>query len=98
VRYEQNGADVATVKGHDLVDVKITLDAAAPGSGTWVKLITTPQSALNSLPPFYFIAPGETEATIKGLETRMPSVDTNLDTTASTVGSPKQTQPVLVKP
>jgi hypothetical protein len=98
VRYEKNRADVATVKGHDLIDVRITLDAQAPESGTWVKLATTPQAALNSLPPFYFIAPGETDRTIKALETRMPSVDTSLVTTASTVGSPEQTQPLLVKP
>jgi hypothetical protein len=98
VRYQQNGADVATVKGHDLIDVKLTLDAPAPDSGTWVKLTTTPQAALNSLPPFYFIAPGETDATIKALETRMPSVDTKLVTTASTVGAPQETQALVVKP
>jgi len=98
VRYQQNGADVATVKGHDLIDVRITLDAPAPESGTWVKLTTAPQAALNSLAPFYFIAPGETGATIKALEPRMPSVDTKLVTIASTVGSPQQTQSLLVKP
>jgi hypothetical protein len=98
VRYQQNGADVATVKGHDLIDVKIALDAAAPESGTWVKLTTTPQAALNSLPPFYFVVPGQASAMIKSLETRMPSVNTNLVTTASTVGPPQQTQALVVKP
>lgn len=98
VRYEQNGSDVVAMKGHDLVDVKITLDAPAPESGTWVKLTTTPQAALNSLPQFYFIAPGETSATIKSLETRMPSVETKLVTTAITGGAAQQTQPLVVAP
>jgi hypothetical protein len=98
IRYEQKGASVTAIKGHDLVDVKITLDAPAPESGTWVKLTTTPQAALNSLPQFYFIVPGETSATIKSLETRMPSVETKLVTTASTVGQPQETQTLVVTP
>jgi hypothetical protein len=98
VRYQQNGADVAAVKGHELLDVKITIDSPAPESGTWVKLVTTPQSALNSLPPFYFIVPGETTTTIKSLETRKPSVDTKLQTAASTIGPPQLTQPLTVQP
>lgn len=98
VHYEQNGAEVAAVKGHDLIDVKITLEAPSPESGTWVKLTTTPQAALNSLPPFYFVAPGQISSTIKDLETRMPSTDTNLVTTASTIGSSQKTRPLLVKP
>lgn len=98
VRYEENGANVALIKGHDLLDVKITLDAPAPESGTWVKLTTTPQAALNSLPSFYYIVPGDTTATIKSLETRMPSVETKLVTTAETAGQPQQTQPLIVKP
>jgi len=98
VRYEQKGTDVSAIKGHDLIDVKVTLEAPSPESGTWVKFTTTPQAALNSLPQFYFIAPGETSATIKSLETRMPSVEIKLVTTASTVGQPQETQPLVVAP
>lgn len=98
VRYENKGLDVDSVRGHDSVDVKITLEAASPESGTWVKLTTTPQGALNSLPPFYFIVPGETSATIQDLETRRPSANTNLVTTASTSGKPQQSQTLVVTP
>lgn len=98
VEFLQNGVATAKVKGHGLVDVKVTLESPSPASGTWVKLTETPQSALNSLPPFYFIAPGETEATIKGLETRKPDANTNLVATASTSGTPKQTQTLVVVP
>jgi hypothetical protein len=98
VKFEQNGADVASVNGHGLVDVKITLDSAAPESGTWVKLQTSAQSALNSLPPFYFISPGEMSATIEGLETRKPAANTNLSVSASTVGNAQRTKALVVTP
>ena len=98
VEFQQNGAPVTKVRGHDLVDVEVTLAGASPESGTWVKLTTSPQAALNSLPPFYFIAPGETVATIQRLETRKPSANTNLVTTASTYGKPQETQTLVVTP
>ncbi len=39
VEFTKNGKSVSTVKGHDDVDLTITLDAPAPPSGTWVKLM-----------------------------------------------------------
>jgi hypothetical protein len=98
VEFLLNGGPVSKVKGHDLVDVKVVLESPSPASGTWVKLTETPQSALNSLPPFYFISPGETEATIKALETRKTTADTNLVVTGSTVDPSKKSQTIIVTP
>jgi hypothetical protein len=59
--FTKNGKSVDTVKGHDNVDLTITLNAPAPASGTWVRLETTPPAALNSLPP-YSLDSGATDA------------------------------------
>jgi hypothetical protein len=97
VKFQVNGADVSHVKGHDLVDVNVVLSAPAPESGTWVHLAVRPQSALNSLPPFYFLPPGETTATIARMETRKPDGGkAELVVTAYTVGDRKQSQPLEV--
>jgi hypothetical protein len=97
VKFEVNGADVTRVKGHDLLDVNVVLAAPAPESGTWVHLTITPQSALNSLPPFYFIAPGEASATMTRMETRKPDGGkAQLVVTAYTVGDRQQSEPLEV--
>jgi hypothetical protein len=97
VRFEVKGADVRHVKGHDLVDVNVKLTGPAPESGTWVRLTITPQSALNSLPPFFFFAPGESTATMTGMETRKPDGGkSELVVTASTAGDRQNSEPLEV--
>jgi hypothetical protein len=98
IQFEKNGKNVDTVKGHDSVDVMIALDAPAPASGTWVKLETSPPTALNSLPPFYLVRSQQTQATISSLETQEPTANTNLVVSASTVGPTRHTKTLVVTP
>jgi hypothetical protein len=96
--FTKNGKSINSVKGHDTVDLVLTLDAPAPASGTWVKLETTPAGSLNSLPPYYRFPPRETQATIPGMELQEPSTNTTLTVTASTVGRSQQTQQLTILP
>jgi hypothetical protein len=96
--FTKNGKPVDTVKGHDTVDLTLTLNAPAPASGTWVKLETTPPGVLNSLPPYFRIPARQTQATIPDLEVRKPASNATLIVTASTVGRPQQTQQLTILP
>jgi hypothetical protein len=96
--FTKDGKSVDTVKGHDTIDLTLTLDAPAPASGTWVKLETTPPGVLNSLPPYFHIAARETQATISDMEVRKPSSNATLIVTASTVGRPQKTQQLTILP
>ena len=96
--FTQNGKSVDTVKGHDSVDLMLTLNAPAPASGTWVKLETTPPGVLNSLPQFFRIPARQTQAVIAGMEVRRPESNATLMVTASTVGRPQQTQELTILP
>ncbi len=98
VLFERGGKEVETVKGHDSVDVAITLNAPAPPSGTWVKLETVPPSALNSLPPFFLVPPQQSQAIVTDLETRKPASNTNLVIRASTVGRAQVTGNLVITP
>ncbi len=96
--FSKNGKPVDTVKGHDTVDLTLTLNAPAPPSGTWVKLETTPPGVLNSLPPYFHFPARQTQATIPDLEVRRPASNATLLVTASTVGRPQQTQQLTIVP
>jgi hypothetical protein len=98
VEFAKNDLPIQSVKGHDVVDVQLTLSAPAPASGTWVKLETTPPGALNSLPPYFRISPQQTQETIRGLEVRKPASAVTILVTASTVGRPQQTQNLTILP
>ena len=97
-RFTKNGQPADTVKGHDTIDLTLTLDAPAPASGTWVKLETTPPGILNSLPPYFRIPARETQATIPDMEVRKPASNETLIVTASTIGRPQQTQQLTIVP
>src|SRR6202042_2444101 len=45
-KFTKEGNGVDSVKGHDTVDITLTLDAPAPPSGTWVKLEAEPAGLL----------------------------------------------------
>jgi hypothetical protein len=96
--FTKEGKSVDTVKGHDSVDLTLTLDAPAPASGTWVKLETTPAAVLNSLPLYFRIPARQTQATIAAMELRKPASNATLVVVASTVGRPQQTQPLTILP
>lgn len=96
--FTKDGKSVDSVKGHDTIDLTLTLNAPAPASGTWVKLETTPPGVLNSLPPYFHMAARETQATIADMEVRKPSSNATLIVTASTVGRPQQTQQLTILP
>jgi hypothetical protein len=96
--FTKNGKPVDTVKGHDTVDLTLTLNSPAPASGTWVKLETTPPGVLNSLPPYFRIPARQTQATIPDLEVRKPASNATLIVTASTLGRPQQTQQLTILP
>jgi hypothetical protein len=96
--FTKNGKSVDAVKGHDTVDLTLTLDAPAPASGTWVKLETMPPGGLNSLPPYFLIPARQTQATISDMEVRKPATNVTLVVTASTVGRPQQTQQLTILP
>lgn len=96
--FTKNGKTVDTVKGHDTVDLMLTLNSPAPASGTWVKLETTPPGVLNSLPPFFRIPARQTQATISDMEVRKPASNATLIVTASTVGRAQQTQQLTIVP
>jgi len=96
--FTKKGKSVDSVKGHDTVDLTLTLGAPAPASGTWVKLETTPPSALNSLPPYFRIPARQTQVTIADLELPEPASKASLIVTASTVGRPQQTQQLTILP
>lgn len=98
VEFSKNDLPIQDVKGHDVVDVTITLDAPAPASGTWVKLETTPPGVLNSLPPYFRISPQQTQETIRGLEVRKPASAVTITVTGSTVGRPQQSQTLTIIP
>jgi hypothetical protein len=98
VEFTKNGNSISSVKGHDNVDVTVTLDAPAPPSGTWVKLEVTPAGNLNALPPYVQIASGETQETIKNLELRKPDSDLGIVVTASTVGRAQESRKLTVTP
>jgi hypothetical protein len=97
-QFTKNGQPVDRVKGHDTVDLTLTLNSPAPASGTWVKLETTPPGVLNSLPPYFRIPPRQTQATISDMEVRKPASNETLTVTASTVGRPQQTQQLTIVP
>jgi hypothetical protein len=97
-QFTKNGNPVDAVKGHDTVDLMLTLNSPAPASGTWVKLETTPPGVLNSLPPYFRIPARQTQATISDLEVRKPTANASLIVTASTVGRPQQTQQLTILP
>jgi len=96
--FTRNGKSVDAVKGHDTVDLTLTLDAPAPASGTWVRLETTPLGVLSSLPPYFQFPARQTQATISDLEVRKPASNASLVVTASTVGRAQQTQQLTILP
>jgi len=98
VEFTKNRKSINTVKGHDVVDLTITLGAPAPSSGTWVRLVVTPPGNLNSLPPYVRVSPQETQETIPNLELRRPSADFAVQVTASTVGRAEESQKLTVRP
>jgi hypothetical protein len=98
VAFTKNDLPIENIKGHDVVDVTITLNAPAPASGTWVKLETNPPGAINSLPPYFRISLQQTQETIRGLEVRKPASAVTIFVTASTVGRPQQSQTLTILP
>jgi hypothetical protein len=96
--FTKKGEAVDTVKGHDTVDLTLTLNAPAPASGAWVKLETTPAGVLNSLPPYFRIPARQTQAVIPDIEVRKPTANTTLVVTAATVGRAQQTQQLTILP
>ena len=96
--FTKKGEAVDTVKGHDTVDLTLTLNAPAPASGAWVKLETTPAGVLNSLPPYFRIPGRQTQAVIPDIEVRKPTANTTLVVTAATVGRAQQTQQLTILP
>jgi len=96
--FAKNGKRVDRVKGHDTVDLTLTLDAPAPASGTWVKLETTPLGVLNSLPQYFRIPARQTQAVIADMEVREPESNATLVVTALTVGRPQKTEPLTILP
>jgi hypothetical protein len=98
VEFTKNGKRVDRLKGHDDVDLTVTLDAPAPPSGTWVKLNVSPPDNLNSLPPYVLVPADETQETISNLEVRKPNADIQILVTASTVGRPQESQRLTVTP
>ena len=96
--FTKNGKSVDSVKGHDTVDLTLTLDAPAPASGTWVKLETNPPGALNSLPQYFRVPARQTQATISGMELPESESHASLVVSASTVGRPQQTQQLTILP
>jgi hypothetical protein len=98
VEFAKSGKSLDSVKGHETVDLILTLDAPAPASGTWVRLETIPPRNLNSMPPYFRIPARQTQATISDLELPEPSSNTSLVVTASTVGRPQQTQKLTIIP
>jgi len=98
VEFTKGGKSVNKVKGHDRVDLTITLDAPAPPSGTWVKLDVSPAGNLNTLPPYVQVPEGQTQYTIPNLELRNPSADIEVWVTASTVGRAQESQKLTVTP
>jgi hypothetical protein len=97
-QFTKKGQPVDSVKGHDTVDLTLTLNSPAPASGAWVKLETTPPGVLNSLPPYFRIPARQTQATISEMEVRKPASNETLMVTASTVGRPQQTQQLTILP
>lgn len=98
VVFTKNDLPISTVKGHDTVDLTITLNAPSPASGTWIKLETAPQGALNSLPPYFQMSADQTQEKISNLEVKRPSSNVTIIVTASTVGKPQQTQALTITP
>ena len=98
VEFTKDGKSVNRVKGHDRVDLTITLDAPAPPSGTWVKLDVSPVGNLNTLPPYVQVPEGQTQQTISNLELRNPNADIEVMVTASTVGRAQESQKLIVTP
>jgi len=98
VEFTKNGKSISTVKGHDNVDLTITLDAPAPPSGTWVKLEVMPAGNLNTLPPYVQVSGRETQETIRNLELKKPDTDFGIVVTASTVGRSQASQKLTVTP
>ena len=97
-KFTKEGNGVDTVKGHDTVDLTLTLDAPAPASGTWVKLQAEPAGLLNSLPPYFHIPARQTQATISAMELHRPTTNATLVVSASTVGRTQKTQPLTILP
>jgi len=98
VAFTKNDLPVSTVKGHDVVDLTITLSAPAPPSGSWVELETTPPGALNSLPAYFQVSPNRTQEKISNLEVKKPSSTVTIVVTASTIGRPQQTEALAISP
>ena len=98
VEFTKNGKSVSSVKGHDVVDLTITLDAPAPPSGIWVKVEVTPPGNLNSLPPYVRVSALETQETVPNLELKKPNADMSIQVTASTVGRAQESQKLTVSP
>jgi len=98
VEFTKNGKRVDSAKGHEAVDLTVTLNAPAPPSGTWVKLDVNPPGNLNALPPYVLVPAGETQDTIGNLEVRKPSADIQILVTASTVGRAQESPRLTVTP
>ena len=98
VEFTKDGKSVSKVKGHDRIDLTITLNAPAPPSGTWVKLDVSPAGNLNTLPPYVQVSEDQTQQTISNLEVRNPSADIEVLVTASTVGRAQESQKLTVTP
>jgi hypothetical protein len=96
--FTKEGSRADSVKGHDTVDLTLTLDAPAPPSGTWVKLEAEPAGLLNSLPPYVRVPARQTQTTISSMELHHPDSNASLVVTASTVGRPQKTQQLTILP
>ena len=98
LEFTKNAKRVDSVRGHEVVDLTVTLNAPAPPSGTWVKLDVVPEGNLNALPPYVHVSPGETQETIANLELRKPSAAVQILVTAGTVGRVQESQRLTVTP
>jgi len=98
VEFTREGENITSVKGHDSVELTITLEAPAPPSGTWVKLEVTPAGNLSTLPPYFLVSAGLTEETVPNLEVRKPDTDLVIQVSGATVGRPKETQKLTITP
>jgi hypothetical protein len=96
--FTKDGSKVDSVKGHNTVDLTLTLDAPAPPSGTWVKLEGEPAGLLNSLPPYVRVPARQTQTTVSSMELHHPTSSAILVVTATTLGRPQKTQQLTVLP
>jgi hypothetical protein len=92
---DDQGNEVTSVAAGSTVNLKLTLDAPAPPSNTFV-MLHADSDVFDNLPPYFAIPATHDVFTLPNLHVKKPSPTKSVTITASTVGQPRNTNKLSI--